>query len=150
MTKYIKLIKEFIGVKDAIILPISKTDKKGGYLSVTVWTEDGIMTFGIYKNKVETSAMTEPRPYNPDEVILAVDSHYGIYTPQTYVERYNPVNADREDLRILKAGPDQEWYWESWESIMNCPVVINDKTYIPFQNEDVWLIPADMLFPELI
>jgi hypothetical protein len=29
------------------------------------------------------------------------------------------VGVDFKDVQICQAGPDHEWYWEAWQSILN-------------------------------
>ena len=88
------------------------------------------------------------RPFNADELILAVDSHYGIYTPQTAMERYMKYAIDLKDheayIEIL-SNPENEYYWELYENMLDTwTIVIEGKAYNFFSNEDLWLIPIDM------
>jgi hypothetical protein len=56
-----------------------------------------------------------------DVTILLNDSR-GVYIPQNFVEIYNPTHwgfaEDDEDIATLREGPDAEWYWEAWESVL--------------------------------
>lgn len=55
------------------------------------------------------------------ESICIVDGGFGIYVPQTFCRRYEKTdNVTQEDWDICLSGPDHEFYWESWESILNC------------------------------
>lgn len=51
------------------------------------------------------------------EPYLAVDSHHGIYGPQTFAEQYGRMNISEDDWNILLDGPDNENYWETWEQV---------------------------------
>lgn len=95
------------------------------------------------------------QPYNSDSLILAVDSHHGIYSPQFAVEQYqtNFTNFSKlsEQIATVEAGPEMPDYWECWEEIeQKAQVLINGIIYNFFSNEDIWLIPEDMEQPELI
>jgi hypothetical protein len=53
---------------------------------------------------------------------LLLDDHRGIYIPQNFadefkLELFGGINAD--DIETLKAGPDHEWYWEAWQSVLD-------------------------------
>jgi len=50
-----------------------------------------------------------------------LDSARGIYLPQGFALCYNPDEwgLDPEDIAILKEGPDSEYYWEAWNSVLS-------------------------------
>lgn len=54
--------------------------------------------------------------------ILVGDSH-GVYVPQVFAEQFDPVKwgmpEDDADWLRCMAGPDAEWYWESWDYLMS-------------------------------
>lgn len=92
------------------------------------------------------------KKYNSNELILAVDSHFGVYSPQTFVERYcdSIKDAKKQDIEDILSGPENEDYWEAWQHIESCTVTIDAKDYSIMQNEDIWLIPSNMEWPDLI
>ena len=49
---------------------------------------------------------------------MIVDGHHGIYVPQVFAENYPQRNCTSEVWETLKAGPYTEWYWESWETVL--------------------------------
>jgi hypothetical protein len=54
------------------------------------------------------------------ESILIVDDHHGIYVPQVFCERYEKTeDVPQEDWDICLSGPDHEYYWDSWEIILD-------------------------------
>jgi len=56
------------------------------------------------------------------EMELVVDGHHGVYIPQFLaqsIERELVKEVSQEDWDILEAGPDHEFYWETWESVLN-------------------------------
>ena len=61
--------------------------------------------------------MYDPEPI---ESFCIVDCHYGIYVPQSFAERYdmNAWHVSPEDAKILLAGPDHEFYWDTWDDVL--------------------------------
>lgn len=99
------------------------------------------------------------KKYNPDLMILAVDENRGIYAPQQFINYYGGslICSDNDynviDLTLAKddiiSGPDHEFYWDSWDDIINnCHIIDNGEKYRIYQNGDIWLIPEDMEIPE--
>ena len=84
----------------------------------------------------------------PNTSQLFADSARGVYIPQHFAESVNRdflsgVNAD--DLATLESGPDAEWYWEAWESILD-NARLTDSTgqvWTLYQDGDLWLVPID-------
>ncbi len=52
---------------------------------------------------------------------LVADNHWGIYIPQHVADSgiLAAGGIDAESIEILKAGPDHEWYWETWDAVLN-------------------------------
>jgi len=57
----------------------------------------------------------------PDyESLLIVDDHHGIYIPQVFCQQYEKTDqVSQTDWNICLSGPDNELYWEAWESILD-------------------------------
>ncbi len=79
------------------------------------------------------------------EPVCIVDGHFGVYVPQTFVERNDPVEwgfeKDDEDWAILLKGPDNEGnehYWDAWETISNNAK--KDGCYL-YQDSDLFMVP---------
>ena len=55
-----------------------------------------------------------------------------------------------ETWATLEAGPDSEWYWESWESVLDHARVTDEHgvKYRLWQDGDLWLIPDGMEFDD--
>ena len=57
-----------------------------------------------------------------------VDDHFGVYCPQIAIERLSVMRLetratlDAESVASILAGPDSEFYWESWDEITSSPV----------------------------
>ena len=52
---------------------------------------------------------------------LIADNRLGVYIPQLVAESglLSAGGIDAESVEILLSGPDTEWYWETWESVLN-------------------------------
>lgn len=84
------------------------------------------------------------------ELYLLVDSHHGIYSAQSLVQRYgNNLQIDQEDKDILLAGPDHPWYVETWATIDGA-ILVDDigEKYFLWQNEDIWAVPEGWEYNE--
>ena len=85
----------------------------------------------------------------PDGSILYASDSHGVYIPQYFAEsviRETVENVTPEDWSYLEAGPDDEWYWEAWDSVMNKARVKHPTTgeeFYLYQDGDLWLIPVD-------
>lgn len=74
---------------------------------------------------------------------LICDSHHGIYCPQiTIKDLIDDIVSQlpAEDVKTVLDGPDNEWYWESWENILDQTFTFEGKTYRLEQDEDVWMM----------
>jgi hypothetical protein len=86
-----------------------------------------------------------------DDALLWLDSNRGIYLPQafaqSFLDRASAVSGvSDEDWAILEAGPDHEWYWETWAHVEDNAIVTaaGDGTrYRLYQDGDLWLVPVD-------
>jgi hypothetical protein len=99
--------------------------------------------------------------FNPDTDcrLLLSDSH-GIYIPQLYCQSLS--EEDAEDMRIswedvlrCQSGPDEELYWEAWQSILDSAEITEPATLSEdaslwrlIQNGDLWQVRSDVEIPE--
>lgn len=79
--------------------------------------------------------------------LYASDSR-GVYIPQHFAEsvyRDKCVGVSDEDYAILEAGPDHEWYWDTWDTVINNAELTGDDgvKYYLWQDGDLWLVPKD-------
>lgn len=80
--------------------------------------------------------------------LYALDRH-GIYIPQYFAEsvrRECVTGVSAEDWTILEEGPDHEWYWDTWDSVLSNARITSPETgvtYSLWQDGDLWLVPAD-------
>jgi hypothetical protein len=91
------------------------------------------------------SAITRPDP------ILFLSDARGIYIPRDFAASFadrskSVTGVSDEDWTILDAGPDHEWYWDTWTEVCDSAVVTDahGSTYFVYQDGDCWLIPKGM------
>ena len=84
-----------------------------------------------------------------NEPVLLLDGNRGIYIPKIFAEEIiNGVYRvkNREDLTVLLNdldSPNNEYYWESWEDLLNNCILLDSKgnEFTLYQNDDLWAIP---------
>lgn len=70
----------------------------------------------------------------------------GVYIPRDFaqcVHREQVIGVSPEDWEVLEAGPDHEWYWETWQSVCDNAVITSKESgtvYTLDQNGDLWII----------
>ena len=84
------------------------------------------------------------------DVILYADSARGVYIPQYFAESIKRelvagvTDQDRKDLELDPYGEDSDILWETWDRVLgNARVHNGDKTYLLFQDGDLFLISED-------
>jgi hypothetical protein len=50
-----------------------------------------------------------------------IDGARGIYVPMSFATCYDHRvwHISEDDYAILSTGPDQEYYWETWDDVLN-------------------------------
>lgn len=76
-------------------------------------------------------------------IILLVADWHGVYIPQHFVEYFNTIKwgISDKDVCDVAGGPDEcEWYWDTWESILNQAEYTdeNGNTWLLYQDGDLW------------
>lgn len=75
---------------------------------------------------------------------LLLDSGRGVYLPKRFAEIIDPAQwryITAGDIAELKAGPESENYWHSWDIVSgNAETLDGGKLY---QDGDLWLVWAD-------
>jgi len=84
--------------------------------------------------------------------ILLSDSH-GVYIPQFFIEEFDPSEwrgIKAEDLEILRAGPEHEFYWETWDDILNNALHIDEDgmQWSLYQDGDLFAVCPDRMTAE--
>ena len=81
---------------------------------------------------------------------LLLSDARGVYIPRDfalYIEDMDNVTA--EDKEILSAGPDHEWYWETWDSVLDkASSTINGKVWRLWQDGDLWAYCEELMTDE--
>lgn len=56
-----------------------------------------------------------------NSVICLLDSARGVYIPQNFAELFNAADwgISEENKAILLCGPEHEYYWETWEEVLD-------------------------------
>jgi hypothetical protein len=79
-------------------------------------------------------------------MILLLDGQHGIYIPQLFAQNYPEVitNMDevKDDFETIKRGPDDEYYWEAWDNVLNNAKVkdVKGNPGTLYQDDDLWFI----------
>ena len=81
----------------------------------------------------------------PAEMHLFADSARGVYIPQYFaeaVDRSIVSGIDFGDLAYLAKGPDLEYYWDTWQDVLDKAIIAgrDGKSYTLWQDGDLWLI----------
>jgi len=75
-----------------------------------------------------------------------IDGHHGVYIPQMFAEQYGhmlPASL-QDDIKLLTDGPS-EWYWETWEAVLDAAVLtIDGQEYYLYKDNDLFIIPVGM------
>lgn len=81
---------------------------------------------------------------------LFLDSARGVYIPQNFAESISLedwTGIKPEDLETLKEGPDAEFYWDVWTSVLDCAE--SKDGYVLHQDGDLWLVKRDAATEDL-
>lgn len=83
-------------------------------------------------------------------VHIVCDSHHGQYLPQVYAtncaEFLEAGGITKEYIKTLQDGPDCEWYWETWETMINnFKIKVDGKTFTLYQDGDLFLVALDSM-----
>ena len=73
-----------------------------------------------------------------DLIYLLLDEDRGIYLPQAFAESAEGwKNIDPKDREALLAGPDHDFYWDAWNS------VLDNATWTDPENHEVFYLYQD-------
>ena len=86
---------------------------------------------------------------------LVLSDTHGIYIPQMWCsdldqEQSEAIGVDWWDVQVCQAGPDHEWYWDAWDSILNSVSITDDDgvTWTLYQDGDLWEVPEGFTFED--
>lgn len=98
--------------------------------------------------------MTHETKSKPDMILWLSDAR-GQYIPRdfatSFIDRAKHVSGvSDEDWTILEAGPDHEWYWDTWIDVEQNAIIAdeNGHKYRIHQAGDCWLVPEGMEWNE--
>lgn len=86
-----------------------------------------------------------------ESIVLMMSDNHGIYIPQNFVNDVdiNAWHVKPEDAEILAAGPDNEGYWDAWDSVLNDAYYMHgDAKYTLHQDGDLWAVCPDRMTNE--
>jgi hypothetical protein len=91
---------------------------------------------------------------NPEPCLVCADV-WGIYIPQLWCDGIAeadcaPIGIDWRDVQTCQAGPDADWYWEAWQSILDSAAMTDDTgtTWRLYPDGDLWEVPDGFTFGE--
>lgn len=85
--------------------------------------------------------------------LLILDQH-GIYIPQYFAQNFANYLTNQEKLKDeisdLLEGPDNEFYWDSWDTVLQDAELKDDngKNFTLVQNGNLWSIEEGEELPE--
>ena len=89
------------------------------------------------------------------QLLLWLSDARGIYIPRdfakSFVDRSCVAGVSDEDWAILEAGPDHEFYWETWTEVEEKATYTDAQSgvvYTIWNDGDCWLVPVGMLWSE--
>lgn len=64
----------------------------------------------------------------------------GVYIPRDFLdlEHFKAQLSERE-IQVL-SDPEHEFYWETWDSILNRDFIVNGETWTLYQDGDLWAV----------
>jgi hypothetical protein len=82
----------------------------------------------------------------PESSILYASDSRGVFIPQYFAESVNRgclSGVTDSDMETLLSGPDTDWYWEAWDSVIDSAVVTDQhgQRWTLYQDGDLWLLP---------
>ena len=89
-----------------------------------------------------------------DTKTLLLTDWYGIYLPKMFVTNFDHtlwnLDVGDPDVVCVQEGPkDNEWYWESWDSILNKAYLVQDgRIFYLHQDGDLWAVCWDDMAEE--
>ena len=83
---------------------------------------------------------------------IMADSSRGQYIPQHFAESCADQwrqSIDQKDIDVLLAGPDDDWYWDTWDRVLNnAQITIDGYVYTLHHDGDLFAICHALLTDE--
>lgn len=81
------------------------------------------------------------------EILLS--GAHGEYIPKFFAEGYTGWGLLHDDAKILLEGPENEFYWETWDDVLGyARKLVDGETYTLHQDDDLFAICADSMTNE--
>ena len=77
----------------------------------------------------------------PDNAMLLINGAYGIYIPQMFAFMFK-AQLSEQDAKDLES-PDNEYYWDAWDDVLNKTFIIEGVVCTLEQDGDLWAIPVN-------
>lgn len=85
-------------------------------------------------------------------VSLLIDSCHGIYVPQRFINNFDLSlwqGISEENKAILSEGPDNEYYWEAWDEVLDRATFSQDgNVWRLDQDGDLWAMCYELMTDE--
>lgn len=88
-------------------------------------------------------------------VNLVLDSARGVYIPRDFVTdsqggidraHCQKWHINEDDALLLALGPEQEWYWETWEQVLNnAHCMVDGKRFALHHDGDLFAVALDSM-----
>ena len=82
---------------------------------------------------------------------LLLDGDRGIYLPRDFCDLCLGSSAwsgyNKDDVKTVLNGPDNEWYWEAWQNILDSAVYTDPETgdkWFVYQDDSLFAVRADI------
>ncbi len=90
---------------------------------------------------------------NEEKIRCILDGNRGIYIPQAFARQFDlkkwHVATMKDSIIDLESGPDAEFYWESWETILDSAYMKEGKhTWTLYMDGDLFAVRDDYKFDE--
>lgn len=95
-----------------------------------------------------------PTPIHRPEPMLWLSDARGQYIPldfaSCFADRSSSVSGvSDKDWATLEAGPDHEYYWDTWNKVCDSATIRDgDTDYFIYQDGHCWLIPHGMVWSD--
>lgn len=83
---------------------------------------------------------------------LLLDGARGVYIPINFAQMFKRKEwgLTKTDLIPLKKGPEHDWYWEAWDSVLNKAQYTDEQghTWTLYQDGDLWAVCPELMTNE--
>lgn len=87
-----------------------------------------------------------------DGLSLLISDAHGIFIPQAFAENFAKAwsNVGKDDLKILKEGPNHPEYWDAWRDVLDYSFLIDTegRNWYMWQDGDLWAVCYELMTDE--